>query len=456
MPRKILVVGAGTGGTIVANSLKRRRFDVTVVTSSTHHMFQPGLLYAAFGNGGSGMLRPERKLLKPHVQLIEATVSEVDLESRLVLTNGGDRIAYDDIVLATGILADPDQIPGLAEVNSQFGDYHSSIFQAQKLRARLQAFEGGTIALGQATPICKCPPSPVEGILLADRLLRQRGVRSRSRLVFFTPYPRAYAAEPMNEIVEPVLKERGIEIMTFFDVDRLDPITGTIYSIEGDEVAADLPIVIPPFMGADITYKPDHVLDPSRFIITDRDTLKVKGIDNAYAIGDATNLPTSKSGVGAHLEAKVVAAALSGQPVTFHGRTHCPFDFGDGKGTFVTSTYTAPTVKSPPTRIKHMMKMAFARLYWLSLRGTLDPFLDAYFRLTEPPPRSSTRRTPVRKGLVAEVDLGEDAVEPHRSMPGTMAREAQYDREKHQSCDERVEGNSDRQDDTHLLGGQWS
>lgn len=390
MPRKVLIVGAGTGGTIVANSLDRREFDVTVVTASSSHMFQPALLYVAFRNARSDIIRPARKLLKSSVRLLEAKVTEIDLEEHFLQTAAGDRLDYDDIVLATGIETDPAQIPGLEEVNARFGDYHSSVEQARKLWSSLDAFRSGTIALGQSTPICKCPPSPIEGVFLMERLLRQKQVRDHTRLVFFTPYPRAYAAEPMNQIVEPELKERGIEIMTFFDVDRIDPASGTIYSIEGDKVQADLPIVIPPFMGARIAYNPPGVLDPSRFVITDRNTLRVNGAEGAFAIGDATNLPTSKSGVGAHLEAKVVVEALEGRPATFRGRTHCPFDFADGTGTFVTSTYDAPTVKSRPTRTKHLMKMAFARIYWMSLRGTLDPLFDAYFRLTEPP---SARRT---------------------------------------------------------------
>ena len=184
--------------------------------------------------------------------------------------------------------------------------------------------------------------------MLTDELLRKRGLRDKTRLVFFTPYPRPYPAEPMNQIVEPVLRERGIEVLTFFDVDRIDPAASTIYSIEGDEIHYDLPIVIPPFTGADIAYTPANAVDESRFVVTDKLTLRVRGTDTVFAIGDGTNLPTSKSGVGAHLEAKTVARALAGHPAAFNGRTHCPFDFGHGQGTFVTGSYEAPVVRSPP------------------------------------------------------------------------------------------------------------
>jgi sulfide:quinone oxidoreductase len=236
----------------------------------------------------------------------------------------------------------------------------------------------------------------LEGVLLLERYLRRRGLREATRLVCFTPYPRAYPAAPMDEIVSPLLAERGIEVMTFFDVDRVDPVTRTISSIEGDAIRADLPVVIPPFAGVPIAYSPPEVLDESRFVRTDPRTLQVLGVENAFAIGDGAGLPTSKSGVGAHLQAKVVAATLGGRATSFDGRTHCPFDLADGRGTFVTSSYDAPTKKTPPSRLKHVMKMAFARLYWASLRGWLDPVFDVYFRLTAPRPPSTAQAASAR------------------------------------------------------------
>lgn len=392
MTDRVLVLGGGTGGTILANSLSPRRFDVTVLSDSDRHMFQPGLLYVAFSGSKKRLVRDERRLLARHVRFVLDAATHVHLGDQTVDTVGGEQRRYDALVVATGIRTDPAQIPGLAEVSARVGDYHSSVEHARTLWEHIDRFRGGTIALGQATAICKCPPSPVEGILLLDELLRTRGLRERSRLVFFTPYPRPYPAEPMNRIVEPILKERGIEVRTFFDLDRVDPETCTLTSIEGETLECDLPIVIPPFVGASIAYVPGDTLDENGFVRTDPRTLRVRGTDTAFALGDATSLPTSKSGVGAHLEAKVVARTLAGRPTTFGGRTHCPLDVAGGRATFVAGTYDAPVVPSPPSRVKHFMKMAFARVYWVSLRGLLDPVFDVYFRLTEPtkvPPTAS-------------------------------------------------------------------
>ncbi len=355
-----------------------------MITASLDHLFQPALLYVAFCGARPRAVRDERRLLRRDVRVVHDSVTDVDLADRIVSTTRAGTFGYDHLVLATGITTNPAEIPGLEQINALFGDYHSTESQARKLWNSLGDFQGGTIAVGQSSPICKCPPSPLEGTLLAEELLRRRGLRDKSRLVFFTPYPRAYPAQPMNEIVEPILAERGIEVCTFFDVDRIDPGTRTITSIEGDEIVYDLPIVIPPFMGADIRYEPAQVLDPSRFVVTDKKTLRVTGAEDVYAIGDCTNLPTSKSGVGAHLEAKVVAETLAGRPRAFTGRTHCPFDLAGGRGTFVTSSYDAAAKKSSPSRFNHFLKMMFAHIYWVSLRGWIEPVFRVYFKLTEP------------------------------------------------------------------------
>lgn len=382
--KKVLILGGGTGATLLANTLDKRHFDITVLTASPFHMFQPALLYVAFKNANPRMLREERKLLPRHVKFVQEAVARVNLTGHAVETKGGSRYDYDYVVIATGVQTDPSQIPGLAQINAEFGDYHSNLAQAKKVWASLESFRSGTVVVGQSSPIIKCPPSPLEGILLAEEFLNKKGLKSKSRLVYFTPYPRAYPAKPMNEIIEPILTERGIEVLPFFDLDRVDPATRTISSIEGDEIKYDLAILVPPFVGADIAYEPAAVSDADRLIVVDKTSLRVKGVDDAFAIGDCTNLPTSKAGVGAHLEAKAIAEALSGVTSAFSGRTHCPVDLAYGKGTFVIGSYTAPVVKYPPSRIKHFMKMMMAHIYWLSLRGVLEPIFDRYFAWTAP------------------------------------------------------------------------
>ncbi len=235
-----------------------------------------------------------------------------------------------------------------------------------------------------ASPICKCPPSPLEGAFLAEEFISRKGLKNKTKIVFFVPYPRAYPAEPINEIVSSLLKQRGIDVYTFFDIDYIDTQNKIIYSIEGDSIKYDLPIIIPPCVGANIEYNPGNVLDNENYVKADKYTMKINGFDDAFAIGDATSIPTAKSGVTAHLQAKTVAKILSGIDAKFNGRTNCPFDIGYGKATFVIGSYDEPVVKYPPSKLNHFMKMMMERIYWQSLKGTYDFLFNAYFKHTDP------------------------------------------------------------------------
>ncbi|MGC8623049.1 MAG: NAD(P)/FAD-dependent oxidoreductase [Candidatus Micrarchaeia archaeon] len=380
--KKVLIVGGGAGGIILANSLDKKNYDVTILDKSDMQVFQPWFLYMAFEGKNKNISKPTVKLLNKGSKFIKEEVKTIDLDNRSVQT-ASNTYSYDYLVVATGTVTDTSSIRGLQEINSKFGDYHTNIDNSMRLWSNINSFSGGTLALGQASPTCKCPPSPLEGILLAEQLLTRKKIKQKSKLVFFTPYPRAYPAEPINKIVEPIMKARGIDIYTFFDVDYIDTQKSSIYSIEGDEIHYDLPIVIPPCVGVKIEYKQD-VLDQDRFVKADKYTMRIQGYDDAFAIGDATNIPTSKSGVTAHLQAKVVASIIEGQNVIFNGRTHCPFDMAYGKATFVIGSYTQPVVPYPPSAFKHFMKMMMAKIYWSSLKGTFDFMFDTYFKMTDP------------------------------------------------------------------------
>ncbi|MGC8516839.1 MAG: NAD(P)/FAD-dependent oxidoreductase [Candidatus Acidifodinimicrobium sp.] len=378
--KRVVIVGGGAGGIILANSLNQNDFDVTILDKSDTQIFQPAFLYAAF-MGKEVPTKKTSKLIKKGIKFKLDPVKKVDLTNKQVFTEGGE-YDYDYVVIATGTMSDTSIIPGLKEIDDKYGDYHTSIENAQRLWKNLNSFRGGTIVLGQASPICKCPPSPIEGMLLTEMLINRRKLKDKTKLVFFTPYPRAYSAEPMNKVVEPIMKGRGIQIMTFFDLDHID--ANTLYSLEGDQINFDLPIIIPPFKGTKIDYEPKTVLDDDRFIKADKFNMRIQGFDDAFAIGDATNIPTSKAGVGAHLEAKIVANILQGKEDKFDGRTNCPFDLGYGKGTFVIGSYDQPVVPYPPSRLNHFEKMMMEKIYWSSLKGTFDFIFNLYFRHTDP------------------------------------------------------------------------
>ncbi len=376
--QRVLVLGGGVGGTLVANLLVRKlrrpidrgEVSVTVVDLTGRHTYQPGFMYIAMGGErAERLVRPERSLLDPRVQLVVGEAVRVDEASRLVELADGQRLAYDYLVLATGSRIAPEEIPHFETEAHHFYTAEAAL----RLRRALDAFEGGRIVIGIAGMPYKCPPAPLEVALLIESELRERGLRERSELHFCSPIGRAFTIETVSDMVTPILEARGIELHTFFNVEAIDPERRVVASLEGEELPYDLLTLVPPHRGQRFLIDSGLAPAPGGWLPTDRHTLQVGGRPNVFALGDATDLPLSKAGSTAHFEAPVVAERIvaaiegrapSGKHADYEGKVMCFFEIGDGKGTLLQFDYNHPPKPPKPNRIWHLGKVVFNKTYW--------------------------------------------------------------------------------------------
>jgi sulfide:quinone oxidoreductase len=376
--KRVLVLGGGVGGTLSANLISRKlkkqidrgEADVTVVDSTGQHVYQPGFMYIAMGGESAQKLqRPERRLLDDRVNLVVATATAIDVEASTVELDNGDRLHYDQLVLATGSRILPERIDHFAEAAHHF----YSAAAAMKLRKALDAFTGGTIVVGIAGMPYKCPPAPLEVSFLIESELRDRGLREKTTMHYCSPIGRAFTIESVSEMATPILAEKGIELHTFFNVDEIDPAAKLVKSMEGEELAYDLLILVPPHAGAQLVMDAGLAPAPGGWLPTDRHTLKVGKRDNVFALGDATDLPLSKAGSTAHFEAPVVAEQVAanilgrtpaGKHASYEGKVMCFFEVGDGKGTLLQFDYDHPPKPPKPNRVWHLGKIVFNKTYW--------------------------------------------------------------------------------------------
>jgi sulfide:quinone oxidoreductase len=294
-------------------------------------------------------------------------------------------------------VADPSKVPGLAEGALNF---HTGGKDSQRIWESLQTFQGGTVVVAIAGTPHKCPPSPNEAAFMLDELFQKRGIRDKVKIRFLTPYPRPYPAEKISHVVEPLFQEKGVEVTTFFNVESVDPVARKIYSLEGETFDYDMLIAIPPHHGADVIVN-SGIGDQDGYVPTDRGTMKVKGQECVYAIGDATDIPVSKSGVVAHLQSVVVAhnivSAIRGtrDVLEYNGRINCPMEVGERRAIFVSATYTSPPSDQTPSLVKYMMKRSFAMIYWRALNGSLERVFDVFFGQTRFPARQGGAEEPL-------------------------------------------------------------
>lgn len=390
MVKRLAIVGSGTGGTFTANLLAgklregvvRGEVVVELFGEKPDHIFQPANLDVAFkGASPKRFTKKELDLLKSSVTFVPDPVATIDLANRTITTESGEREEYDELVIATGAVPSPELVPGLREGSLNF---HTSPEDAKRIWGALEGFRGGRIVLAIAGIPHKCPPSPNEAMFLMDEYFRRRGIRERVKLTFLTPYPRVYPAATISEAITPIFEERGIETVPFFNVDYVDPTQKKVYSLEGDVFDYDLLLSIPPHRGARVV-SDSGIGDDEGWIPTNRTNLKIPNYDDAYAIGDATNIPISKSGVVAHLEAKVVAnnivSEIQGADVEFgyNGRINCPMELGGGRAIMVSATYDTPPKEQTPSMVKYIMKRSFGHLYWSALMGSWEWLFGMYF-----------------------------------------------------------------------------
>ncbi len=103
--RRVVIVGGGFGGMEAAKKLKRADVDVTVVDRTNHQLFQPLIYQMAAGALSSGeVAAPIRGMLKrqENATVLMAAVTDVDVERRQVVTDRGERLGYDSLIMACG------------------------------------------------------------------------------------------------------------------------------------------------------------------------------------------------------------------------------------------------------------------------------------------------------------------------------------------------------------------
>lgn len=368
MTARILILGAGVGGSIVANRLARRlrsgEAQIIVMDATGQHVYQPGLLYLPFNEQDpQDLVRPVRRLLDKRVELIEGAANSINLPAQSVQGNG-ESLTFDWLVLATGAQLLPDRVPGFSNVHHFYDLVH-----AVQLREILREFSGGRIVVGPTRKVYKCPPAPLEFILLLDDYLQRRRLRDKTELHFFSPFPEIFHMRRIAQIIEPLFKARGIHTSVDFNVKEVA--RNTIHSHEGETLAFDLAVLVPPH-GVMEAIK-EAGLAPDGWVPVDPRTLRVSGQENIFALGDTTALGIPKTGAVAHFQAQTVVDGLiagvrrTGRARGYSGQVLCLIETGAGRATIMNFDYDKPGRPSRPNRLYHWAKAALNRLYWIAI-----------------------------------------------------------------------------------------
>ena len=398
--KRILILGAGTAGTMMANRLVRvlpAGWQVTLLDRDDTHLYQPGLLFLPFGAYREDELtRSRRRTVDPRVDLRLTAIDRVVPEARRVVLASGETIPYDLLVLATGSQILPGSLPGLTGEGwgkTAFDFY--TLGGARALRRALDGFRGGRLLLNVAEMPIKCPVAPLEFLFLADAYFTQRGMRDKVELVYATPLEGAFTKPVASRQLGDMLARRNIQVVGDFGASEV--VAGRrLKAYDGRELDYDLLVSIPSHGGSDLITR-SQLGDASGWIPTDRHTLAVTTTPSTFAIGDATDLPSSKAGAVAHFQAEVLEqnllAAIDDRPLpaAFDGHANCFIETGHGKAMLIDFNYdTEPLPGKFPlpgvgpftllgeSAVNHWGKLAFKWLYWNVIVAGKDLPLDSH------------------------------------------------------------------------------
>jgi sulfide:quinone oxidoreductase len=409
--KRLVVLGAGTAGTALVNRLRRRlapeEWDITVVDRDDDHHYQPEYLFVPFDvQRVEAVVRPRRRLLADGVRFVEAVVDEIRVDSHLVELAGGEKLPYDQLVIASGTHPRPDQTPGL--LSPEWGQTVHTFYTldgAVALARALEQFRGGRLVVNLVEMPVKCPPASLEFAFLVDAWLRARGQRDRVELVYATSLSGAFTKPIASRLLGDMLDERNIRLESDFYLERVDPEARMAISYDEREVPYDLLVTVPVNMGSDFVGR-SGLGDELNHVMVDRGTFLAKGHEDIFAVGDAADLPTSKAGSVAHFSAEVLVENflnhIVGVPMRerFDGHANCFVESGDGKAMLIDFNYeTEPLPGTYPiplfgpfsllkeSRINHWGKLAFKWLYWnVLLPGRRLPLPTAMSMAGKKPP----------------------------------------------------------------------
>lgn len=398
--KTLLILGAGTGGTMVTNKmvnqLDPQEWRIVIVDREETHYYQPGFLFIPFGiYSQQDVVKPKCNFLPPGVEVIFSDVEVIEPDKNRVLLHKEKRIVpYDYLVIATGSHIHPEEVEGMVN-----GGWQRNIFTfydlegAVKLANFLKYWKGGRMVLNIAEMPIKCPVAPLEFLFLADWFFHERGMRDRVEIIYTTPLPGAFTKPRASKILGHMLEEKGIRLVPDFNIMEVDADKRVIRSYDEVEVEYDLLVSIPTNKGADVIGR-SQLGDELNFVPTDKHTLRSRDWENIFVIGDAADVPTSKAGSVAHFMLDVIVEnllrSIEGlEPLPkFDGHANCFIESGFEKGILIDFNYEVEPLpgKFPlpgfgpfsllqESHANHWGKMMFRWIYWnILLKGGELPF----------------------------------------------------------------------------------
>ena len=389
MKTKILIIGGGFAGLRAYYRLTQHKnnFDIKVIDKRSLLLEKPALPEVAFAGKpvSSVLIDLKDPITHKGGEFINATVVKINPKDKHIHLDNGDKLTYDYLIIASGVIKDFNAIEGFDEFGySMCDDVH-----AVKLQKRLKNFGGGNIVIGTAKStfgtrveapnlVAPCEGPVGEAMFMIDYDLRKRNQREKSTISVFTPGEIFFedVGDTVRNKVGAIMQKRKITLNNNKVVSKITK--DAIFFKDHTKKACDLAIIIPPYKALPL-FSECGLGDEAGFIPTDK-TMKHLDYDEIYAIGDINALSQPKLGHIAVHQADIAVSAIlkningEGEIIKFEPIVFCIMNMGGLDATLIYSDnlYQGKNDLAFHNPISRMMKWSFDSYYFFT-QGHMFP-----------------------------------------------------------------------------------
>lgn len=342
---QIVIVGGGSAGITVAARLRRadKSLDVAMIEPSEKHYYQP--LWTMVGGGIVDKEKTERDeadFVPAGVEWIHDSVVGFDPQADSLTLKSGSRVSYEWLIVAPGIQINWDQVKGLREAIGSDGVCSNYDYRyADSTWEAFQRLESGNAVFTYPSTPIKCGGAPQKIMWLCDDYLRRNDRREQTNVIFASAGERIFGIEKYRAALEKLVLDRDIE--TRWDHDLVEVRAASREAVfrraeSGEEVVIEYGLLhaVPPMSAPDVVAD-SPLAGEGGWVDVDKYNLQHNRFANVFSLGDASSLPTSKTGAAVRKQAPVLVAnlraAIAGDNMTakYNGYTSCPLITGYGK-----------------------------------------------------------------------------------------------------------------------------
>ena len=345
---QILIVGGGNAGISVASQLLRRNkaLEIAIIEPSENHYYQPA--WTLVGGGVFNVkdtIHKEAEVMPKAVKWIKKKAASFQPENNIVVLEDNEMVSYEYLIVAPGIQLNWNAIKGLKETlgsNGVCSNYN--VETASYTWQCIRNFKGGKALFTNPDTPVKCGGAPHKIMWLAADYFKKHRVFDKASIQYWSGGTRLFGVEKYEQTLKKVAKRDNVEMHFYTRLVEIDgpnkkaKLVGFGADNKDKEYTIDFDMIhVTPPQSAPDFIRNSALANAAGWVDVNKHTLQHIKYSNIFSLGDASSLPTSKTGAAIRKQAPVLVANLlalmDGKKLasSYNGYTSCPVVTGYGK-----------------------------------------------------------------------------------------------------------------------------